>query len=111
MENLISLLSINSAPAVSEPASKVPYDIMKVAKSKKFPGSFTHRFSGLFTHRFLSGTLYVKKKFSGGAQTALAQTQLAASCLISKSNQSPASGASGSPDWVPIESAEAQLLS
>ena len=34
MKNLRPLLSVNSAPAVSEPVSKVPYDIMKVAKSK-----------------------------------------------------------------------------
>jgi len=34
MKNLRPLLSVNSGPAVSKPVSKVPYDIMKVAKSK-----------------------------------------------------------------------------
>jgi len=34
MKNLRPLLSVNLAPAVS----KVPYGIMKVAKSKIFPG-------------------------------------------------------------------------
>ena len=38
MKNLRPLLSVNLAPAVSEPVSKVPYGIMKVAKSKIFPG-------------------------------------------------------------------------
>jgi len=38
MKNLRPLLSVNLAPAVSEPASKVPYDIIKVAKSKILPG-------------------------------------------------------------------------
>ena len=38
MKNLRPLLRVNSAPAVSEPVSKVPYDIMKVAKSKFLPG-------------------------------------------------------------------------
>ena len=43
MKNLRPLLSVNSALAISEPVLKVPYDVMKVAKSI-FPGSFTHRF-------------------------------------------------------------------
>jgi len=38
MKNLRPLLSVNSAPAVSEPVSKVPYNIIKVAKSKFLPG-------------------------------------------------------------------------
>ena len=32
------LLSVNSVPAISESVSKVPYDIIKVAKSKILPG-------------------------------------------------------------------------
>jgi len=38
MKNLRPLLSVNLALAVSEPVSKVPYDIIKVAKSKILPG-------------------------------------------------------------------------
>ena len=39
MKNLRPLLSVNSAPANLESVSKVPYDIMKVARSKFLPGS------------------------------------------------------------------------
>jgi len=38
MKNLRPLLSVNLAPAVSELVSKVPSDIIKVAKSKILPG-------------------------------------------------------------------------
>ena len=38
MKNLRPLLSVNSVLAVSEPVSKVPYDIIKVAKSNILPG-------------------------------------------------------------------------
>ena len=38
MKNLRPLLSFNSVPAISEPVSKVPYGIIKVAKSKILPG-------------------------------------------------------------------------
>ena len=38
MKNLRPLLSVNSVPVISEPVSKVPYDIIKVAKSKILPG-------------------------------------------------------------------------
>ena len=38
MKNLRPLLSVNLVPAISEPVSKVPYDIIKVAKSKILPG-------------------------------------------------------------------------
>ena len=38
MKNLRPLLNANLAPAVSEPASKVPCDFIKVAKSKILPG-------------------------------------------------------------------------
>ena len=38
MKNLRPLLSFNSVPPISEPVSKVPYDIIKVAKSKILPG-------------------------------------------------------------------------
>ena len=39
MKNLRPLLSVNSVPAISELVSKVPYDIIKVAKSKILPVS------------------------------------------------------------------------
>ena len=38
MKNLRPLLSFNSVPPILEPVSKVPYDIIKVAKSKILPG-------------------------------------------------------------------------
>ena len=38
MENLRPLLSVNLVPAISDPVSKVPYDIIKVAKLKILPG-------------------------------------------------------------------------
>ena len=37
MKNLKPFLSVNWSPGVSEPVSKVPYDIIKVAKSKILP--------------------------------------------------------------------------
>ena len=39
MKNLRPLLRVSSVPAISEPVSKVPYDIIKVAKSKILPVS------------------------------------------------------------------------
>ena len=39
MENLRPFLSVNLVPAISEPVSKVPYDIIKVAKLKILPVS------------------------------------------------------------------------
>ena len=39
MANLRPLLTVNSVPAISELVSKVPYDIIKVAKSKILPVS------------------------------------------------------------------------
>jgi hypothetical protein len=38
MKNLRPLLSINSVPAISNPVSKLLYDIIKVMKSKILPG-------------------------------------------------------------------------
>ena len=38
MGNLRPLLSVNLVPAISEPVSNAPYDIIKVAKSKILPG-------------------------------------------------------------------------
>jgi len=64
MKNLRPLLSVYSAPAISEPVSKVPYDIIKVAKSNICrvvypPGSFTHRFLSSIKLYYLQYVKYI----------------------------------------------------
>jgi len=58
MKNLRPLLSVNSAPAVSDPVSKVPYDIIKVAKSKILPGRLPTGFCQVPNH-YISPKLFI----------------------------------------------------